>query len=94
MGDAADSMIDGMGFRGRRTVRRPPKPSQFDYIRDYYGIALKNGMHVMDQKGRRGAVVGATHYVRVEIEGDEVPRYFHPQALSYPSLGIAAKEGA
>lgn len=68
---------------------------QFDYIRNYYGIAITKGMHVTDAQGRRGVIVGASNHVKVKMEGEKnVTSYYHPEALAYPSLGIAVKEGA
>lgn len=64
--------------------------SQFDYIRDYYGIAIEKGMHVTDLKGRRGVIVGATSHVKVQLEGLKGAHYFHPQSLNYPALNIIA----
>ena len=60
--------------------------SQFDYIRDYYGLDIKKGMHVLDAKGRRGVVVGATHHVKVRLEGEKHANFYHPNDLTYPAL--------
>lgn len=64
------------------------------YIHDYYGIAIKKGMHVVDQDGKKGVVVAATNHVKVKVEGQKGHSFYHPQALSYPALGIEAKAGA
>lgn len=65
---------------------------QFDYIRDYYGIAITKGMHVTNAKGERGVIVGAGNYVKVQIEGQKGKANYHPEALAYPSLDYVGKE--
>jgi metal-dependent amidase/aminoacylase/carboxypeptidase family protein len=74
-----------------KTARTAPA-TQFDYIREYYGIAIEKGMHVTDKKGRRGVIVGASNHVKVKIEGENGHAYFHPHALNYPALGVTARE--
>lgn len=62
------------------------------YVREYYGIAIEKGMHVEDEEGRRGVIVGATNYVQVQLEGQKGRVNFHPEALSYPALSYVGTE--
>lgn len=64
----------------------------FQYINDYYGIAVTKGMHVEDAKGRRGVAVKGSNYVQVRLEGARGTVNFHPEALRYPSLGYVGAE--
>lgn len=64
----------------------------YEYIKDYYGIAIKKGMHVEDSKGRRGVISGASNHVKVKIEGQKGFSYYHPENLKYPSLGYTGRE--
>lgn len=66
--------------------------TQYEYIRGYYGIAIKKGMHVEDSEGRRGVIVGASNYVQVKVEGQKGKSNYHPEALRYPILGYVGAE--
>lgn len=68
------------------------KPPFGEYIRDYYGIAIEKGMHVVDKAGRRGVIKGASNYVEVQREMEKFTTNYHPHALTYPALGIQARE--
>lgn len=66
----------------------------FQYINDYYGIAVTKGMHVEDGDGRRGVAVKGSNYVHVRIEGQKGKGTvcYHPHALRYPALGYDGPE--
>jgi hypothetical protein len=64
----------------------------FQYINDYYGIAVTKGMHVEDGDGRRGVAVSGSNYVRVKIEGAKGTACYHPHALAYPALNYQGPE--
>lgn len=64
----------------------------FEYINNYYGIAVTKGMHVEDSKGKRGVAVKGTSYVFVLREGEKKPVPYHPEALRYPALNYVGAE--
>ena len=49
----------------------------FEYIEAVYGIRFKRGQRVF-ANGKPGVVTSATHRVRVRLNGERVPRVFHP----------------
>jgi hypothetical protein len=64
----------------------------FQYINDYYGIAVTKGMHVEDSKGRKGVAVKGSNYVHVRREGEKGTVPYHPEALRYPALNYVGAE--
>lgn len=54
--------------------------SQFDYVRQYYGVPAKRGARVQCE-GASGTVTSATHYVFVRLDGQRHPRPYHPLDL-------------
>ena len=61
--------------------------SQYDYIRDYYGVPIKQGASI-EYEGVRGLVTG-THgpHVKAKLEGEKHSRVFHPQDLKWLDAG-------
>jgi len=49
----------------------------FEYIRQYYGLNFRLGQRVRTSRGE-GVIVGATHYIRVRLDGETVDGNWHP----------------
>lgn len=48
-----------------------------EYVRKYYGVPARIGMHVT-LSARPGVIKGATHHVRILLAGDKSPVFVHP----------------
>ena len=64
-----------------------PRPGQFDYINQYYGLSLKRHSAVTKKDGKRGQVVSADGaHIYIQWDGEERRQGpYHPTSeLSYP----------
>ena len=62
--------------------------NSFEYIRKYYNIPARKGMWVQLKENPhiRGKIINTKGaYLKVILEGDTKPGYYHPLDLIYPN---------